>query len=55
MVSDLRGFNVLFESQSGGLGDIDHILEEMGGFTFFSSIDLASGFLQLEITTTIDT
>ena len=49
MVQDVRGLDALLESQSGGLCDIAHILDEMEGSVRFSSIDLASGFLQLEI------
>ena len=48
-VHDFRGINALFKSQSGGLGDLQHIMDEMEGSKYFSSIDLASGFLQLEI------
>ena len=49
MVQDFRGFNTLLEYQSGGLDDIDHLLDEMEGSTCLFSINLASGFLQLEI------
>ena len=48
IVQDFRGANALLESQSGGLGDV-HITDEMEGSKCFSSIGLASGFLQLDI------
>ena len=47
VVHDFRGINALLESQSGGLGDMQHIMDEMSGSKYFFSIDLASGFLQL--------
>ena len=40
---------MLLTSQSGGVGDLHHIMDEMEGSKYFSSFDLASGFLQLEI------
>ena len=46
---DYRGLNGLLESNSGGLGDIASIFDNMKGATCFTSIDLASGFTQLEI------
>ena len=49
VVQDFRGINALLKSQSGGLGDLQHIMDEMEGSKYFSSIDLASGFLQPEI------
>ena len=49
VVQDCRGSNALLKSLSGGLGDLQHIMDEMEGPKYFSSIDLASGFLQLEI------
>ena len=49
VVQDFRGANALLKSQSGGLGDLQHIMDEIEGSKYFSIIDLASGFLQLEI------
>ena len=49
VVQDFRGINALLKSQSGGLGDLQHIMDEMEGSKYFSNIDLVSGFLQLEI------
>ena len=49
VVQDFRGLNALLKSQSGGLGDITTIMDEMGHATCFTCLDLASGFLQLKI------
>ena len=49
VVQDFRGANALLKSQSGGLGDLQHIMDEMKGSKYSSSIDLDSEFLQLEI------
>ena len=49
VLQDFRGINALLKSQSGGLGELQYIIDEMEGLKYFSSIDLASGFLQLEI------
>ena len=49
VVQDFRGANSLFKSQIKRLRDLQHIMDEMEGSKYFSSIDLASGFLQLEI------
>ena len=49
VIQDFRGLNALLKTQSGGLGDILTIHDEMGGSTCFTCLDLASGFLQLTI------
>ena len=49
VVQDFRGINALLKSQSGGLGDMQHIMDEMKRSKYISSIDLTSRFLQLEI------
>ena len=49
VVQDFRGINALLKSQSGGLGDLQQSMDEMEGSKYFFKIDLASGFLQLEI------
>ena len=49
VVQYFRGANALLESQSGGLGNLQHNMDEMERSKYFSSIDLASAFLQLEI------
>ena len=49
VVQGFRGNNALLKSQSGGLEDLQHNMDEMEGSKYFSSIDLASGFLPLEI------
>ena len=46
---DYRGLNASLKSDSGGLGDIQSIFDGMKGASCFTSIDLASGFTQLEI------
>ena len=46
---DYRRLNALLETDSGGLGHIASIFDGMRGSTCFTSIDLASGFTQLEI------
>ena len=40
---------MLLESNSGELRDIASIFDNMRGATCFTSIDIASGFTQLEI------
>lgn len=49
VVQHFHGINAFLKSQSGGLSDLIHILDDMEGATCFSCIDLASGFLQLKI------
>jgi len=49
VVQDFQGLNTLPESENGELGDLMHIMDEMEGFTCFSSIDVATWFLQLEM------
>ena len=49
VVQDFRGLNVLLKTQSGGLGNLLAIYDEMGQLAYFSCLDLASGFLQLTI------
>ena len=46
---DFRVLNSSTISHSGGLGNIGSIFDGMRGSTCFTSIDLASGFTQLEI------
>ena len=49
VVQDFRGLNALLKAQSGGLGDLLTIYDEMDQAAYFSCLDLASGFLQLTI------
>ena len=49
VVQDFRGINALLKPRIDWLTDLQHIMDEMEGSKYFSSIDLASGFLQLEI------
>ena len=49
VVQDFRGLNALLKGQSGGLGNLPTIFDEMGGSNCFTCLDLASGFLQLTI------
>ena len=49
VVQDFRGLNALLKAQSGGLGDLLTIYDEMNQSAYFSCLDLASGFLQLTI------
>ena len=49
VVQDFRGLNALLKAQSGGLGDLLTIYDEMDQSAYFSCLDLASGFLQLAI------
>ena len=49
VVQDFRVLNALLKAQSGGLGDLLTIYDEMGQSAYFSCLDLASGFLQLTI------
>ena len=46
---DYRRLNTLLKSDNGGLGDIQNIFDGMKDASCFTSIDLASGFTQLEI------
>ena len=47
VVQDCRGLNALLKAQSGGLGSLLTIYDEMDQLAYFSCLDLASGFLQL--------
>ena len=47
VVQDFRGLNALFKAQSGGLGDLLAIYDEMDQSAYFSCLDLASELLQL--------
>lgn len=49
VVQDFRGLNAALEFQSGALGILMHIIDEAEESTCFSCIDLAPGFLRLEI------
>ena len=49
VVQDFRGLNALLKAQSGGLGDLLTIYDEMDQSAYFSCLDLASGFLQLTL------
>ena len=49
VVQDFRGLNALLKPQSGGLGDLLTIYDEMGQLAYFSCLDLASVFLQLTV------
>lgn len=44
---DCKNLHTTLESDSGGLGDIASIFDGMGGATCFTSIHLATGFMQL--------
>lgn len=46
---DSRGLNALLKNDSGGLGDLPGIFDDMKGAGWYTSIDLASGFTKLEI------
>ena len=46
---DYRGLNELLESYSGGLGDMETMYSGLAGSKYFTSVDLASGFFQLEV------
>ena len=46
---DCENLHTLLESDSGGLGDIASIFDDIWGVPCFTSIDLATGFMQLEI------
>ena len=48
-MEEFQGLNTPLKSQSGGLGHLMHIMDEVEGFPCFSSIDLASRILQLEL------
>ena len=47
VVQDFRGLNALLKEQSGGLGNLTTIFDEMGGSNCFTCLDVASGFLKL--------
>ncbi|CAM9925959.1 unnamed protein product, partial [Choristocarpus tenellus] len=49
LCTDYRMLNDLSHSDSGGLGNITSIFDELKGSSYFTAIDLASGFFQLEI------
>lgn len=49
LCQDYRELNKRLVADSGGLGDIQSILDRLHGKRFFSTIDLASGFFGLEI------
>ena len=49
VVQDFRGLNALLKAQSGGLGDLLTLYDEMDQSAYFSCLDLASEFLQLTI------
>ena len=44
VVQDFRDLNALIKAQSGGLGDLLTIYDEMDQSEYFSCFDLASGF-----------
>ena len=46
---DWRALNGLLISDSGGLGDMQSIFDSLKGKKFFTQLDLASGFHQMEI------
>lgn len=49
LCQDCRKLNMLMKTDSGGLGDSQSIFDRLHGSTFFTTIDLASGFLEIEI------
>ena len=49
VVQDFRGLNSLLKAQSGGLGDLLTIYDEMDQSAYFSRLHLASGVPQLTI------
>ena len=49
VVQDFRGLNALLKAQSGGLGDLLTIYDEMDQSAYFSCLYLALRFLQLTI------
>ena len=49
VVQDFRGLNALLKGQSGGLGKLPTIFDEMDGSNCFTCLDLAIVFLQLTI------
>ena len=49
VVQDFRGLNALLKAQSGGLGDLLIIYNQIDQSAYFSCLDLASGSLQLMI------
>ena len=46
---DWRKLNALLKSDSGGLGDMQRIFDSLKGKSYFTQIDLASGFHQIPI------
>ena len=46
---DWRKLNALLKTDSGGLGDIQRIFSNLKGKTYFTQMDLASGFHQITI------
>ena len=44
VVQGFRGLNALLKGQSGGLGNLPTIFDEMSGSNCFTCLDLASGF-----------
>ena len=49
LCQDYRRLNAIIATDSGGLGDILSIFDRVKGSGYYSSIDLASGYFQLEI------
>ncbi|CAM9901154.1 unnamed protein product, partial [Sphacelaria rigidula] len=49
LCQDFRGLNELLESYSGGLGDMQTTYSGLTGSKYFTSVDSASGFFQLEV------
>ena len=49
VVQDFRGLNALLKGQSGELGNLPTIFDEMGESNCCTCLDIASGFLQLTI------
>ena len=46
---DWRKLNALLKTDSGGLGDIQHIFAGLTGKSYFTQIDVASGFHKISI------
>ena len=49
VLQDFRDYHALLKAQSGGLGDLLAIYDEMDQSAYFSCLDIVSGFLQLTI------
>ena len=47
---DYRDLNKVTRRDSHGLGNIDDMLQKLGGATFLSSLDLAAGYHQIRLT-----